>query len=102
MIRPFKIGCSCIAGRQIVSDYVNKVYRLFGMLSKAQQEKECHFCFNKIINLWKHRAANNPYIANAWKCGLMYRVRTHQLRHSQRYHMIVKYRQVDNRQVDWF
>ena len=33
---------------------------------------------------------------------LMYHVRTHQLRHSQRYHMIVKYRQVDNRQVDWF
>ncbi len=29
MIRPFKIGCSRIAGRQIVSDYVNKIYPFY-------------------------------------------------------------------------
>ena len=54
MIRPFKIGCSRIAGRQIVSDYVNKVYP-----SMSVHLFVCLFVFTAAVVkgyevIWKH------------------------------------------------
>ncbi len=51
MIRPFKIGCSCIAGRQIVSDCVNKVY------------PSINTCFSRDCRTYKFLCQNLPSLS---------------------------------------
>ncbi len=64
-IRPFKIECSRIAGRQIVSDYVNKVYPSIQGVSKkfSCRVRKCYANFDKSEITFKFRKENRTFLA---------------------------------------